>query len=169
MKYSILFAFFVFFLVVLIILYIKYNMNKEGFNTPLIDYETAYPLQWNIKNYSQNKDIQSNFLLSDSFPIKTQNQVNFTNENRKWWHKPVFKEGSYQQITNNLKYFNNPDIANSTPEEFSGAFYSNHQYSTNIILPLSPVPVETNKIRIGWWNSSDNMLPFVANGPNIIY
>ena len=61
-----------------------------------------------------------------------------------WWHYPVFKVGSFAQITNNLKYPNNPDEGTCMPASMCGSLYLDKLTSLpkNEICPLPPVQIE---------------------------
>ena len=150
-------------------------MNKYENFSLLSDISTPVPLLWQVKNPSltdsQVKSASTDVLLTDSYPLITKNQVNFKDEWQKWWHYPIFKEGSYAQVTNNLRYQKNPDIATCSPQEFCGAFYHNNQYKSNLIYPLPQVPLsrDTDNIRVGWWNTSGNLLPFANDVENVLY
>ena len=81
----------------------------------------------------------STVLLEDSYPITQKNGVSNKGENQTWKHYPIFKVGSYLQVTNNFKYQRNPDIANCIPDEFCGTLYKNKQLESNVIKQLPPV------------------------------
>ena len=59
-----------------------------------------------------------------------------------WWHYPTFKLGSYDQITNNIRYPNNPDVGRCTPASVCGALY--HEKKTGSTSEASP---DTNNIQ----------------------
>lgn len=146
-----------------------YFLNqKESYQN--LEYSNVKPL-WNTTNLSGDKDNywKTSVLLNGSYPLLMRDQVNMQDQYKKWWHYPTFKLGSYKQITNNIRYPNNPDIATSTPGLFSGALYGKSQYKSNIFTPLEPVSVDTNKVRINYYNTDNNMLPFVGTTPNILY
>ena len=58
-------------------------------------------------------------LLTDSFPYTGSKTVSNNNVADIWWHYPIFRVGSYTQITNNLKYPNNPDGGQCRGPEFA--------------------------------------------------
>ena len=61
----------------------------------------------------------------------------------------LFKLGSYKQITNNLKYYDNPDNGTCIRADFCGALYKNKKdTNTNITLPLPPVK---QGLRVGYF------------------
>lgn len=142
--------------------------NKEGYRS--LEYSTV-PLLWNAGNDKHPKDnyASENILLNDSYPLQWKNQVNMTDQWKKWWHYPSFRAGSYKQITNNIRYPNNPDIATCTPGEFCGALYKNRQEKSNVYEEIPPVVVCTDKVRVNYYNADNNMLPYVSDLPNILY
>jgi hypothetical protein len=131
--------------------------------------KTIAPMSLNTQNTKNDKFARDSLLLNGVYPLKNTNQVNFKDQWQKWWHYPSFEVGSYKQITNNIRYPNNPDDANCTPDEFCGALYHNAQIKSNVYEPIPPTDVCTDKVRIGYYNANNNMLPFVSNSPNILY
>lgn len=85
-----------------------------------------------------------------------------------WWHYPTFKVGSYEQITNNIKYPNNPDEGTCMPASMCGALYKERQEKSNIAKVLPPVCVNEDGTRINYYNTDKNMLTFRNTG-NILY
>jgi len=85
-----------------------------------------------------------------------------------WWKYPSFVEGSYKQITNNLKYQNNPDNGRSTPIEFSFALYDNNQLASNYTYPLPPATNCSEGVRVNYFQSYPSLMPFY-NTDNILY
>ena len=86
-----------------------------------------------------------------------------------WWHYPVFRVGSYQQITNNIRYPNNPDQGRCTPAEFCGALYKEKQLKKNTVKVLPAVPeCQDGSVRVGYTRSYPNLLYFHNLG-NILY
>jgi len=73
--------------------------------------------------------------------------------------------GSYYQITNNIKYSNNPDIGTSSPPSMGGALYEKRSTGSNYVNVLPEVPV-TNKPRIGYFETDirlDTSLPYYTD------
>jgi hypothetical protein len=85
-----------------------------------------------------------------------------------WWHYPIFEVGSYKQITNNLRYPNNPDTGRCMPAELCGTLYKEKQLKSNYIEPLPPVDPRSGT-RVGYFTTNINMLPFRTDEPNILY
>jgi|LauGreDrversion4_2_1035121.scaffolds.fasta_scaffold31022_2 hypothetical protein len=84
-----------------------------------------------------------------------------------WWHYPDFKVGSYAQITNNIRYPNNPDDGTCTPASMCGALYKEKQVASNYIEPLPPVG-DCPGARVNYYRTEPNMLAYKNNG-NILY
>jgi hypothetical protein len=85
----------------------------------------------------------TNFLLEDNFPIRQNPGVldkdGLEQASKMWWHYPVFKVGSYAQITNNIRYSNNPDVGSCTGEDLCGTIYKNIKNKSNYVHPLPPL------------------------------
>lgn len=83
----------------------------------------------NFTNYSLDQamgnfpDAQTRVLVQDTYPPIGKNELSNETSNDMWWHYPIFTLGSYDQITNNIRYYNNPDIGRCTPGSFCGALY----------------------------------------------
>ena len=90
-----------------------------------------------------------NQVILNDYPLINKNETSNNNYNQIWWHYPVFKLGSYKQITNNLKYYDNPDNGTCIRADFCGALYKNKKDSkTNITLPLPPAQ---QGLRVGYF------------------
>ena len=96
-------------------------------------------------------------LLYKEFPVIHKNMVSDKNYNDIWWEYPIFTEGSYAQITNNIRYPNNPDNGTAISAEFSNAFYKNKKNKTNYFKPLGPVPFSSG-MRVGYYRTKDNLI-----------
>ena len=96
--------------------------------------------------------------LLDSFPINKRKVVDRDNYSHNWIYYPIFSLGSYEQITNNLKYYRNPDDGECAPAELCGDFYHNRHLKPdiNIIKPLPPVPDDPG-IRIGYYRTKEDL------------
>ena len=105
------------------------------------------------------------------FPHTGRNSINEHSEGKTiWWHFPILHLSSYKQITNNLKYVNNPDNGRCMPASMCGAFYKEHQDQLNEIQPLPPLNPKCG-LRIGYFQTSNdvNMLPFRTSMQNILF
>ena len=140
------------------------NVNKENFANN--KYSSLG------SGYGSYPSSLTNFLLEDSFPIRQNPGVlkkdGLEQARNMWWRKPVFKEGSYSQITNNIRYFDNPDIGNCVAEDLCGTIYKNRKVSSNYVTPLPPINPTCGN-RVGYFTTGINLLPFRTNIPNVLY
>lgn len=107
-------------------------------------------------------------LIQDIFPITGINSVSDKQASDVWWKYPIFKVGSFAQITNNIRYPRNPDTGRCMPEEFCDALYKNRQNKSNYVKPLPQINPECGT-RIGYFTTATNLLPFRTNLQNILY
>jgi hypothetical protein len=154
MKYILFLAIFL----LIIVIFNSYIKNKEGFTD----------------NVSESKMMPSNFnegdsyaLLRNMYPIKGNTLSNETAE-KMWWHYPVFKLGSYKQITNNIKYPNNPDDGTCMPSNTCFALYGNKQLQSNYSKILPPANPECGT-RVGYYSTPVNLLSYRTDMQNILY
>lgn len=115
--------------------------------------------------YSNNIP-ENTYLLKDYYPTDNRLIIDANNYSHNWLYYPIFSLGSYEQITNNLKYLKNPDEGTCTPAEFCGDFYKDRDYSpnTNISHPLPPVPNETG-LRVNYYRTKPNLFLSDQPGP----
>lgn len=107
--------------------------------------------------------------LVDTYEYTGNKNVSNEKSSTNWWHYPIFPVGSFEQITNNLKYRYNPDDGQCSRAEFCGALYKDKFINSNVVLPLPPVDFDTGA-RVGYFRTTDNVLPFYNNNPvNILY
>jgi hypothetical protein len=121
----------------------------------------AFTLYKNIEGFSGLYDLSTpgtfpksvNQAILNDYPLINKNETSTNNYNQIWWHYPVFKLGSYKQVTNNLKYYDNPDNGTCSPADFCGALYKNKKdTTTNITLQLPPVQ-DGPGVRVGYFRS----------------
>jgi hypothetical protein len=154
---KILISFLIFLIVFALPLFYKKSFNSEGFsNYYLGSTDGIYPSS------------QIDVLVQDTYPITGKNGVSNDGSNKIWWHYPIFEVGSYKQITNNIRYPNNPDTGRCMPANFCGTLYKDKKFKSNYIKPLPPVD-PTAGTRIGYFTTDINMLPFRTDVPNILY
>lgn len=110
----------------------------------------------------------NNILLEDSYPLTGRNGISNNSATNIWWHKPIFKVGSYEQITNNIRYSNNPDVGSCMPASMCGTLYKEKQLKTNYIKQLPPMNPESGT-RVGYFDTNINLLPFRTDMANILY
>lgn len=159
-------------------------MKQTVFLILIIILALGLPLIFNFQNmyesftnYSLDQamgsvpDAQTKVLVQDTYPPIGKNQISNETSSDMWWHYPTFTLGSYDQITNNIKYPNNPDIGRCTPGSMCGALYHEKHLETNYVTPLPPVN-PTCGTRVGYFSTDDQLidsLPFRTDMQNILY
>ena len=156
-------------------------MNQIIFLLMLIILAIALPLFFkNIEGFSNYKldqasgtfpDAQTQVLVQDTYPPIGKNQISDETSNDMWWHYPIFTLGSYKQITNNIRYPNNPDVGRCTPASMCGALYHEKFLGSNYVTPLPPVNSECGT-RVGYFTTDEQLvtsLPYRTNMQNILY
>jgi len=108
--------------------------------------------------------------ILDDYPQIGKNETSNNNYNQIWWHYPVFSLGSYEQITNNLRYHSNPDEGTCVRADFCGAVYHDKKDTkTNIVTPLPPAE-EGPGARVGYFRTEPNELYYsIPTNENILY
>lgn len=152
-------------LIILVVSSLSMNTNVEGF---INNYESCCNALGSGDNTYTPKDPTGDLLLKDTYPLKEKIGVSNDTANKIWWHYPTFEVGSYAQITNNIKYPNNPDIGRCTATEFCGSIYDEYQKKTNYIEPLPPINPECGT-RVGYFSTGINLLPYRNDTQNILY
>ena len=159
-------------------------MNQFAFIFLILVLAVGFPLFFKIKESFQKKEGYSNYtldgamggfpaaqtdvLVQNSYPRINKNGISNNTSNDIWWHYPIFKLGSYAQITNNIRYPNNPDEGTCMPTSMCGALYHEKQERTNYVKPLPPIN-PTCGTRVGYFTTNKNLLPFRTDVPNILY
>jgi hypothetical protein len=111
---------------------------------------------------------QTDVLLEDSFPLTGRGGVSNDQGSKIWWHYPIFEVGSYDQITNNLKFSNNPDTGRCMPADVCGTLYKEYQTQSNYVFPQPPVKPECGS-RINYYYTPTSFLTYRADTANILY
>jgi hypothetical protein len=112
---------------------------------------------------------QTNVLVQDTYPITGINSVSDESGSKMWWRYPIFEVGSFKQMTNNIRYPNNPDDGRCTAADFCFALYKDKKMGSNIVTPLPPVDPNSGT-RVGYFATDENLtLPFKTNVPNVLY
>jgi hypothetical protein len=136
----------VIFLIIIMILFITISLL---FNIP----KSFEP--FTLEKHQLGDNTFDDILLRDSFPIIRNNSVSNQQASKMWWHYPIFEVGSYDQITNNIKYPNNPDIGTCTAANFCGTLYKMKQNKSNYIKQLPPA--STCRTRVNYYNTDYNL------------
>lgn len=106
-------------------------------------------------------------LLQDTYPVTLHPSISNHGADHIWWHYPIFLVGSYKQITNNIKYPNNPDQGTCMPASMCGTLYHDKKHWQDFVQPPSPL-----KNRVGFFNTYQTFidnLPFRTNLSNILF
>jgi hypothetical protein len=132
------------------------GINIEGINIEGINTEGKYPLS------------VDQAILND-YPLIKKNEVSNASASTMWWHYPIFLEPSFKQITNNLRYRNNPDDGTCSRPEFCGALYHSIKNKSNEINVL-PLAEESPGARVGYFRTEPNQLYYsIPTNENILY
>jgi hypothetical protein len=140
------------------ILNIRYPMQLlEGFSSyTLSGANGAYP------------QAQTSVLVQDTYPPIGKNQLSNDTAANIWQDYPTFELGSYAQITNNLRYPDQPDDGTCTPAGMCNALYYKKNIGNNYVMPLPPVATDCGT-RVGYFDTDVNLLPYRTKMANILY
>ena len=111
---------------------------------------------------------QNNVLVQDTYPITGINGVSDESANKMWWRYPTFEVGSYKQMTNNIRYPDNPDEGTCMPASMCGALYHEKKTGDNYVKVLPQINPNCGT-RVGYFSTNKNLLPFKSNFQNILY
>jgi hypothetical protein len=134
-----------------------FNRMRDGFSN--------YNLEEAMGNVPSS---ETDLLVQDFYPPIGRNRISNNTSSDTWWHYPTFTLGSYSQITNNIRYSNNPDLGSCMPNSMCGALYHKNQLKSNYIKPLPPMNPNCGT-RVGYFDTGVNLLPFRTNMQNILY
>jgi hypothetical protein len=134
------FVFFFIFLMVFVAFSLICNQSFENFSNYHLDEAIGGV------NASQEILLQNSYLPTGNKEISKNDAYNI------WWHYPVFQVGSYAQITNNIKYPNNPDEGTCMPASMCQTLYKNKKTSNHAHI-LLPVKEDANAVRVNYYNS----------------
>lgn len=132
------------------------NLGSSPFTNSANTNKNAYPFS------------ETDVLLQDSYPVTGKSGVSVDQGSKIWWHYPIFEVGSYDQITNNIRFSNNPDTGKCMPAEVCGALYKDSQNQSNYVYPLPPVKPECGS-RVNYYYTPTNFNSFRADTENILY
>ena len=110
----------------------------------------------------------SDLLVKDIYPPTGKLGISNATANDTWREKPVFQLGSYEQITNNIRYPYNPDDGSCTPISMCNALYNNKNIGSNISHPLPQINPNCGT-RICYFDTNNSFLPFRNDMQNILY
>jgi len=131
-----------------------------------------------VEGFSGNYDLTTpgafpssvNEAILDDYKKIGKNITSKDNYNQIWWKYPIFTLGSYEQITNNLRYRYNPDDGTCIRADFCGALYHDKKDTpSNIVTPLPPAQ-EGSGARVGYFRTEPNELYYsIPTNENILY
>ena len=159
-------------------------MNQIVFLLLLIILALGLPLVFNISNINEGysnysldqaagnfPDAQTKVLVQDTYPPIGKNEISNDTANDIWMDYPIFPLGSYAQITNNIRYPDNPDEGTCTPASMCGALYHDKNTGNNYVKPLPPVNPDCGT-RVGYFTTDEQIitsLPYRTDTQNILY
>jgi hypothetical protein len=145
-------------------------MNRKTFHESFTHFSTN-----NTDNYEALEFIngvpqqETSVLVGDTYPAIGKNQISNDTSSKMWWHYPVFTLGSYSQVTNNIRYPNNPDEGTCMPGSMCGAIYHDKNLGSNRVKQLPPVTTRCNEARVNYYLTQPNMFSFRTSFANILY
>ena len=98
--------------------------------------------------YPKSQDVP---LLYGYYNVKENTNVTKNNNYNIWKDYPVY-ENSYEQETNNKRYWSTPDNGMCSPAEFCGTPYSKTDITKDKVSPGIPVGAP-GVTRVNWWAS----------------
>jgi len=111
---------------------------------------------------------QTSVLVQDTYPAIGKNQLSNNTAADIWREYPVFEVGSYKQMTNNIRYPDQPDDGTCMPASMCGALYRTKNIGSNIVTPLPSVAIDCGT-RVGYFDTDVNLLPYRTDMANILY
>ena len=113
-------------------------------------------------------EAQTSVLVQNTYPAIGKNQISNDTAANIWQDYPTFEVGSYDQITNNIRYPDQPDNGTCTPAGMCNALYYKKNIGNNNVISLPPVDVGCGT-RVGYFDTDVNLLPYRTDTANILY
>jgi len=113
-------------------------------------------------------EAQTSVLVQNTYPAIGKNQLSNDTAANIWQDYPTFEVGSYDQITNNIRYPDQPDNGTCTPANMCNALYYKKDIGNNYVMPLPPVELGCGT-RVGYFDTNQNLLPYRTDMANILY
>jgi len=151
-------------IIFLLFFYYLFKNSLDILHKKNIQQESYANLSLSLGKYPNS---ENDVFVQDTYPITGINGVSNKEASDVWWYRYIPLVGSYEQITNNLRYRNNPDDGSCSRSEFCGTLYKDYQKSSNIAHVLPPVK-PTCGSRINYYNTPINFLTY-RNVGNILY
>lgn len=146
------------FMILLLLLFLAPIIKQEG-------YENLKLVELLPGDYPKTDDLP----ILDSYPYTGRKEVSNYNSSQIWKNYPIFSSGDYRQITNNLRYWRNPDNGECSRADMCGALYKNKKNKSNYVYPLPPAE-EGSGARVGYFRSNPNKLYWsIPDNQNILY
>ena len=152
------------FLIVIVALAIPVLLKKNPMQ--MLEGYSNYNLAATMGKYP---NAQTSVLVQDTYPAIGKNQLSNATAADIWREYPVFEVGSYEQITNNIRYPNTPDEGTCMPAGMCNALYDKKTIGNNYVTPLPPVNIATTGTRVNYYDTDVNLLPYRTNLANILY
>ena len=138
---------------------------------------TSLKMYENYSNYSLDQttgkfpNSQTEVLVQNIYPPIGKNEISNNNASDIWRDYPIFELGSYNQITNNIKYPNNPDEGTCMPSSMCGALYYNKNIGNNTV-EILPQVCPNSGTRVGYFTANNQFidsLRYRTDMQNILY
>lgn len=165
-------------LLLIVVLYYFNLNNQQMAKKQYVENFENYTLEETTTNFANPSsplmpvngipNVENNVLLQGDYPITGRNGISNNGADKIWQHYPIVEVGSYEQITNNMRYPDNPDEGTCMPASMCGALYKDKSMGSNVIHPLPPTN-NTCGTRVGYFTTDDNLLPFSTDQTNILY
>ena len=110
-----------------------------------------------LQNAGKYPFFDLNPLLIGFYPLTGRKSVSNDDYQKIWWTYPVLPLGSFEQVTNNLKYRYNPDDGQCITADFCGAIYKDKKVPSNVAKMLPPV-ASGKGARVNYYRNKDNFL-----------
>jgi hypothetical protein len=128
------------------------------------------PYLKNMEGFSGSYPMSVDKAILDDYPQIGKNETSNKNYNQMWWRFPIFRLGSYKQITNNLKHRYSPDEGTCTRADFCDALYYNKKNVKSNVISMLPPAEEGEGARVGYFRTQPNELYFsIPTNENILY
>jgi hypothetical protein len=114
---------------------------------------------------------ETQVLVQDTYPRTGKNEKSDESSSDIWTDYPVYTLGSYEQITNNIRYPKNPDNGTCMPASMCNVLYEDKVLGNNVITPLPPLNPECGT-RVGYFTAGEQLidsLPYNTNMQNILF
>ena len=109
-------------------------------------------------------------VILNDYPQIGKNETSDNNYSDIWFNYPLLPLATFKQITNNLRYHDNPDEGTCVRADFCGAVYNDKKDAkSNVVKPLAPAE-EGPGARVGYFRSEPNELYYsIPTNENILY